>query len=87
MTRLALPPICDRAAARLFQPDICDAIGTEPVALDASKVERIGLAMLQVLVSAARSEGGVTIADPSDAFIQTLRLTGLETALGTKADR
>jgi anti-anti-sigma regulatory factor len=49
-----------------------------PLAVDASKVERIGQAMLQVLVSAARSEGGIAVQHPSPAVTAALALTGLE---------
>jgi hypothetical protein len=34
--------------------------------------------MLQLLVSAARSEGGITIHQPSPPFTAALRLTGLD---------
>jgi hypothetical protein len=34
--------------------------------------------MLQLLVSAARSEGGISVHQPTDAFLAALRLTGLE---------
>ena len=34
--------------------------------------------MLQLLVSAARSEGGIAVHQPSAAFTAALQLTGLE---------
>ncbi len=49
-----------------------------PLAVDAARVERIGQAMLQLLVSAARSEGGIAVQQPSPAFTAALVLTGLE---------
>jgi anti-anti-sigma regulatory factor len=84
MTTLVLPPTCDRAAARAILPDIRDALGPAPLTIDASAVERIGQAMLQVLVGAARSDSGITIACPSAAFAEVLRLTGLDTVLASE---
>ncbi|MGY6637455.1 MAG: hypothetical protein ABS49_07100 [Erythrobacter sp. SCN 62-14] len=84
MTTLALPPNCDRAAARALLPDIRDALGPHSLTIDASAVERIGQAMLQVLVAAARSESGITIARPSAAFTEMLRLTGLDSVLASE---
>lgn len=82
MTIIALPSTCDRAAARALLPDIRDAIGAQPLTVDASAVERIGQAMLQLLVAAARSESGITLTAPSGAFIDAAALTGLTAALG-----
>ena len=79
---LTLPTICDRAAARALHPDIRDAVGNEPLAIDASEVERIGQAMLQLLVSAANTDAGITIESPSTAVIEAMRTAGLETVLG-----
>ena len=81
---LTLPELCDRAAARSLHTELADAIGSEPLALDASKVQRIGQAMLQVLVSAARSDAGITIESPSEAFNTALALAGLNDALGAE---
>lgn len=75
---LTLPPICDRAAAAALYPEIAESLGPAPLAVNAARVERIGQAMLQLLVSAARSEGGITIQQPSPAFNAALRLTGLD---------
>lgn len=82
MTAIILPRICDRAAARVLQPEIRDALDTTPVVLDASEVEGVGQAMLQLLVSAAQSEGGIELRNPSEAFSDMLKLAGLETVLG-----
>lgn len=82
MTIIALPHTCDRAAARALLPDIRDAIGPQPLMVDASAVERIGQAMLQVLVAAARSESGITLTSPSAAFADAAALTGLTATLG-----
>jgi anti-anti-sigma regulatory factor len=84
VTILVLPPTCDRAAARAFLPDIRDALGPNPMIVDASEVERIGQAMLQVLVAAARSDSGITIASPSAAFTEVLRLSGLDQVLASE---
>jgi anti-anti-sigma regulatory factor len=81
MPALTLPTICDRAATIAFYPDLCEALGSMPLTLDASRVERLGQAMLQMLASAARSEGGITVVNPSEPFLATLRLTGLERAV------
>lgn len=81
MPTLTLPVICDRAATIAFYPDLCEALGTMPLTLDASRVERLGQSMLQMLASAARSEGGLTVLNPSEPFLAMLRLTGLEKAL------
>lgn len=78
MTTLTLPPICDRASTIAIYPDLCEALGAVPLTLDASGVERIGQTMLQVLASAARTEGGIAVQSPSEPFLAALRLTGLE---------
>ncbi|MEE4200713.1 STAS domain-containing protein [Erythrobacter sp.] len=76
-----LPATCDRAAAREMHETLNKAIGVEgqddPLAIDASAVEAIGQAMLQVLLSAARTGAGIIVRQPSDAFIKTVRLAGL----------
>ena len=75
---ITLPPISDRAAAAALYPELSEALGAAATVIDASLVERIGQAMLQVLVAAARSEGGIAIHQPSAAFAAALQLTGLE---------
>lgn len=75
---IALPPVCDRAAAAALYPELSESLASSAIAIDASRVERIGQAMLQVLVSAARTEGGIAIHQPSAAFAASLRLAGLE---------
>lgn len=84
---ITLPPICDRSAAAALYPEIAESLGTAALAIDASRVERIGQAMLQLLVSAARSEGGIAIHQPSSAFTASLQLTRLDHVLmeGTEA--
>jgi anti-anti-sigma regulatory factor len=85
VTTIALPRTCDRAAARALLPDIRDAVGPQPAVVDASAVERIGQAMLQLLVAAARSESGITLAAPSTAFAEAATLAGLAAVLGCEA--
>ncbi|MCL9983294.1 MAG: STAS domain-containing protein [Erythrobacter sp.] len=75
---ITLPPVCDRSAASALYPEFTEALGVVPLAIDASRVERIGQAMLQILVSAARSEGGIAVHEASPALTAALRLTGLE---------
>ncbi|PLK28056.1 hypothetical protein C0V72_00440 [Porphyrobacter sp. TH134] len=75
---ITLPPLCDRSAAAALLPEFAESLGPAPLAVDASKVEKIGQAMLQLLVSAARSEGGIAIHRPSSAFTAALCLTGLD---------
>ena len=84
MTTLTVPALCDRAAARALHPDIRDAIGNDPLVINASKVERIGQAMLQLLVSAAQSDAGITLEEPSPAMQEALRLSGLVRVLGNE---
>lgn len=74
---IALPPVCDRSAAAALYPEMAESLGVTPLGIDASRVEKIGQAMLQMLVSAARTEGGITVHQPSAAFIAALELTGL----------
>lgn len=75
---ITLPSICDRSAAAALYPELAESLGPAPLVVDAARVERIGQAMLQMLVSAARSEGGITVQSPSPAFTASLRLTGLD---------
>lgn len=83
---LTLPTLCDRAAARALHPDIRDAVGNDPLVIDAGEVQRIGQAMLQLLVSAANTDAGITLVSPSDAIIEALRTAGLERVLGEEID-
>lgn len=83
MTNITLPPICDRAAARAVHQDLLSAIGDAKVTIDASAVERIGQAMMQVLVSATKTASGAEIETPSDAFLTAISLAGLEASLGS----
>ncbi len=75
---ITLPPICDRSAASALTPEFAESLGPAPLGVDAGRVERIGQAMLQLLVSAARTEGGIAIHQPSPAFTAALQLTRLD---------
>jgi anti-anti-sigma regulatory factor len=75
---ISLPPICDRSAAAALTPEIAESLGPAPLVVDAGRVVRIGQAMLQLLVSAAKTEGGITIHQPSPAFTAALELTRLD---------
>ncbi|WP_299306899.1 STAS domain-containing protein [uncultured Croceicoccus sp.] len=77
MSVIELPALCDRDAAIAICPELREAVGEQPVRVDASAVERIGVAMLQLLVSAAHTAGGVAVVDPSDQFEEALRIAGL----------
>ncbi len=74
---IVLPPVCDRSAAAALYPEIAESLGAAPLAIDAGRVEKIGQAMLQLLVSAARTESGIALHQPSPAFTAALTLTGL----------
>lgn len=87
MQTITLPSKCDRAAASALVPDLYDALGAQPLTVNAAQVERIGQAMLQLLVSAARTEGGIALLDPSEPFAAAVRLAGLEAVLLEEASR
>jgi anti-anti-sigma regulatory factor len=80
MSALSLPAICDRSAARAFHTELSEAIGPEKVTVDASAVERIGQPMLQLLVSASKTESGIALSKPSEALTTALELSGLQSA-------
>lgn len=78
MTILALPNRCDRAAADLLLPDLLAAASSGDFIIDATGVEQIGQAMLQLLVSARMA--GATIR-PSEALNEMAVMTALDTVL------
>ena len=86
MTRLALPSTLDLAAATSLLDTLRAAPGD--IVLDAGGVERIGVAGIQLLLSAqGTADGGghmLTIAAPSDAFCTAIRIAGADALL---ADR
>ncbi len=86
MQIIELPSHCDRAAAAALHPEFLAAAGEKATKVDASKVERLGFAVMQLLVSADHTEGGIALNAPSEPFVDTLRLAGLETLLADGAE-
>lgn len=84
MTAITLPARADRAAAEALLPELAAAVGTAPVAIDATAVQQASLAMLQLLVSARRSGAGAMIV-PSSALLDAAMLTGLSAELFDEA--
>lgn len=82
MKTLILPAICDRTAARALHSEFCEGIGPEKLNVDASGVERIGEATLQLLASAAGTESGIVLHSPSEPLMKAIRLAALEDILG-----
>ncbi len=82
MTKLKLPNVCNRAATEIVRDDLIEALGSEtidgPYPVDASEVEQMSHAALQLLVSAAKTGPGVQIDPASDAFRDAVKLAGLE---------
>ena len=84
MNTVTLPTICDRAAARSLYPELLEAVGATTVTVEAGSVERIGQAMLQLLVSASETESGISLHSPSEPLVNAIRLAGLEASLGAE---
>lgn len=78
MTNIALPNRCDRAAADLLLPDLLAAASSGDFTIDASGVEQIGQAMLQLLVSARMA--GATI-KPNAVLSEMAAMTALDSIL------
>ena len=78
---IELPEHLDMPAAAPLAETFLKRVG-EPVAIDASRVARLGASCLQVLLAAARtwkSEGdALTLRSPSPRFLEDLNLLGLE---------
>ncbi len=86
MDAIALPPVLDTPAAAPLRRMLIDAIGDgAPVTLDASGVERVGQACLQVLASAeaTAADRGVPfrIHGAAPAFAEMASLAGLPSLL------
>jgi len=81
--RIALPPALDSAAAAGLADQLRMVRGG-PLSLNAGEVRRVGGLCAQVLLSAAaswRADGQpLSVAEPSDEFVEALRLMGLEPA-------
>ncbi|WP_298090488.1 lipid asymmetry maintenance protein MlaB [uncultured Sphingomonas sp.] len=86
MTRLALPSTLDLAAATALLDTLRGVSGD--IVLDAGGVERIGVAGIQLLLSAQGTADGaghaLTIEAPSEAFCTAIRISGADALL---ADR
>jgi len=85
---MKLTPVLNLAAARPLWSDLCAATG-RPLTIDASAVERLGGACLQVLLAAReqwRRDGvDFTIDEPSPAFFEGLRLMSARDLAPTEA--
>lgn len=80
MNSITLPARCDRAATEALWPELVAAMSDDLTAIDATGVEHVGQAMLQLLVSARRSGGGAVIT-ASPQFKEVAALTGLTSEL------
>lgn len=76
MQIIELPAHCDRQAAAAIFPELVEAADDGPVLIDAGKVERMGMAMLQLLLATRRSADGLKLVAASDAFASALQLAG-----------
>ena len=76
---IELPEAMDLPAAGSLAESLLKLVG-EDLAIDASKVQRLGASCLQVLLSAARTwkaeKTSLTLANGSERFIDDLRLLG-----------
>lgn len=80
MTLIKLPPRCDRTSVVALLPEFVAAQSGQRVTIDATEVEQVGQAALQLLVSARRSMDGATIT-PSAALFDAAQLAGLSDIL------
>lgn len=80
MAKIILPAACDRSAVRALVPEFVAALDHGRIEIDASKVEKAGQALLQLLVSARRTGPGARI-DHSPALLEIARRSGLDAAL------
>jgi chemotaxis protein CheX len=78
---IELPENLDHPAAAPLAEAFLKRVG-EPLAIDASRVNRLGASCLQVLLAAARAwkcEGDtLTLQSPSARFLEDLHLLGLD---------
>lgn len=77
---LQLAEVLDGAYAKVLHEELLKR-GKQPLAIDASCVDRIGTLSLQVLMAASaawRAAGQpLVVTSPSDAFLAALRLLGI----------
>jgi anti-anti-sigma regulatory factor len=79
MDVVKLPAHCTTTAAADLHASMLDGAMT----VDASEVESVGQAVLQLLVAARVEAGnGFVIADPSPAFVARITACGLSEAVG-----
>ena len=85
MAVIELPRLCDRAAALALKGDLADTTGSEALPVDAGSVERMSMAMLQVLLAAHRNEPGIVLTRRSPEFDRALAISGLTETFNTGA--
>ncbi len=83
MQTIELPTNCDRAAAAALYTDFVEATSDAATKVDASKVEKLGMAMLQLLLSADQSGGGIECIGASEAFSEAVETAGLREVIST----
>lgn len=76
MHMIKLPPRCDRTSVVALLPEFVAAQAGQGLIVDASEVEQVGQAALQLLVSARRSIEGTSIT-PSAPLFDAAQLAGL----------
>jgi len=76
MSTIILPSRCDRAAAEALLPEMVAALGGGSLKIDARLCNHVGQAMLQLLVSARRSNEGAHI-EPSQMLVDMAHQVGL----------
>lgn len=79
MTNITLPSRCDRSAAEELYPKLSKAVGEGPVTVETAEAKHMGMAMLQLLVS-ARKSGDVTI-NRCELMDEVAHRAGLDTQL------
>ncbi|WP_380877772.1 hypothetical protein ACFB49_14190 [Sphingomonas sp. DBB INV C78] len=92
MKRIDLLPVMDREAVSLLLPELRDTVHAGArMAIHADKVDQIGQAGLQMLLSIARSAAAagveIVIEAPSDALANASELAGLRSRLPFAAAR
>jgi STAS domain len=80
MQTITLPANCDRSTALQLHPELCAVAESGSFRIDGRGCEKAGQLLLQVLLSARRSQPELAI-DASPALRQAASLAGLEAAL------
>jgi two-component system, chemotaxis family, chemotaxis protein CheY len=77
--RMKLPPVLDLAAAEGFLTAVREQLGSSGrLKLDAAAVETLTLPCIQVILAAQQSNGGVSVENPSTAFVSAFEDLGLD---------